>query len=102
MQDVEKANENNASPQTGPSPSQPSPGPKSQDDPEFLVKWDVDDKDNPQNWSLGYKSWVTVQLSMLALAASVASSLIAPANPVVAKYLGINDTVVVLDISLFV
>jgi hypothetical protein len=37
-----------------------------------LVDWDgEDDKENPRNWSTPYKSWITFQLGMLALAASL-------------------------------
>lgn len=72
------------------------------DDPAFEVKWEENDPENPQNWSLPFKSWVTLQLSMLALAASVASSMIAPASPIIAKEIGVSQTVVVLNISLFV
>jgi hypothetical protein len=74
----------------------------SADDPRYMVTWAVNDPDNPQNWSLLYKSWVTLQLSMLALAASVASSMIAPAGGVVAAQIGVGENVVVLNVSLFV
>lgn len=67
-----------------------------------LVGWDGDDDpDNPQNWSTGYKSWVTFQLGMIALAASLGSSIIAPAEPAIAKYVGVGKEVAVLSISLF-
>lgn len=109
MKDVEKGTENDENNYTNSSPSdtaEPSAVTKTpsqiRDDPAYIVKWDTGELENPQNWSLAYKSWVTLQLSMLALAASVASSMIAPANPILAKYLDVSDTVVVLDISLFV
>lgn len=73
-----------------------------EDDPAFLVKWDTDDPKNPYNWSTLYKTWITLQLSMLALAASVTSSMIAPANHIIAEYIGVSDTVAVLNVSLFV
>lgn len=73
-----------------------------EDDPEFLVKWDTGDPENPYNWSTLYKTWVTFELSMLALAASVTSSMIAPANHIIAEYIGVSDTVAVLNVSLFV
>lgn len=72
------------------------------DDPRFLVTWSDGDPENPQNWGTLYKSWVTLQLSMLALAASATSSMIAPANPVIAEYIGVSQTVAVLNVSLFV
>lgn len=35
----------------------------------LLVKWEPGDN-NPRKWSTPYKSWVTLQLAMLAFAAS--------------------------------
>jgi hypothetical protein len=100
MKDEEKGIENNVSRPADSAVTKTAS--QIRDDPAFIVKWDTNDPDNPLNWSHGYKSWVVFQLSMLALAASVASSMIAPANPILARYLGVSDTVVVLDISLFV
>jgi MFS family permease len=70
---------------------------------EILVEWDGhDDPENPQNWSTSFKSWVTFQLGMLAFGASLASSIIAPANKVIAEYVGVSEDVVVLNVSLYV
>ncbi|KIV82552.1 hypothetical protein PV11_04654 [Exophiala sideris] len=70
---------------------------------EIIVTWDGEnDPENPQNWSTSFKSWVTLQLSMLAFAASLASSIIAPANDTIAAYLGVGEEVVVLNVSLYV
>ena len=70
---------------------------------EILVQWESDtDPENPQNWSTLFKSWVTVQLSMLAFAASLASSIIAPANRTIAEYVGVSEELVVLNVSLYI
>lgn len=71
------------------------------DDP-FLVKWEPNERANPRNWSALYRGWLTFQLGMLALTASLASSIIAPAEPDIAKYVGVSEEVTVLVISLFV
>lgn len=72
-------------------------------DDEFIVKWDGDDDpENPQNWSTSFKSWVTAQLSMLAFTASLASSIISPANQTIAAYVGVSEDAVVLNVSLYV
>ncbi|KIW43125.1 uncharacterized protein PV06_04265 [Exophiala oligosperma] len=69
----------------------------------LVVTWEGDDdKENPQNWSTAFKSWVTAQLSMLAFTASLASSIIAPANQTIAEYIGVSEDVVVLNVSLYV
>lgn len=77
-------------------------GPQEALDPEYLVKWAVDDPLNPQNWTDSYKWWVTFQLGMLALVGSLGSSIATPADDTIAKYIGVSDEVVVLDLSLYV
>jgi hypothetical protein len=67
-----------------------------------LVEWDEDDREYPRNWSTGYKCWVTFQLGMLALAASLGSSIISPAESAIAAYVGVSREVAVLSISLYV
>lgn len=66
-----------------------------------LVDWNLNDPDNPRNWSFSYKYWVTFQLGMLALAASIGSSITAPAGKEIAKYTNISSEVSVLSISLY-
>lgn len=69
----------------------------------YEVDWDgPDDKTNPRNWNNMYKAWITFQLGMLALAASLGSSIIAPAETEVARYVGVSKEVSVLTISLYV
>jgi len=66
------------------------------------VEWDKDDPLNPQNWKVSYKCFVTLQLGFLALAPSFGSSVISPANQVIARYLGVSEEATVLNISLYV
>ncbi|KAK5112252.1 hypothetical protein LTR62_004413 [Meristemomyces frigidus] len=68
----------------------------------FKVKFDGDDKTNPRNWSTMYKAFITWQLGMLALAASLGSSIIAPAEPTIATYTGVSQETMVLAVSLYV
>lgn len=70
-------------------------------DPAYIVKWDRGDPLNPQNWSVRYKWWVTFQLGMLALAGSLESSIMTPANGIIARYVGVSSEVAVLDVSLY-
>ena len=85
-------------------PNEPSPAriqDRNEKD-EILVDWDGgNDPENPQNWSTRFKSWITIQLSLLAFAASLASSIIAPANRTIADYVGVSQNVVVLNVSLY-
>ena len=67
-----------------------------------IVDWEDGDKDNPRNWSTRYKCWCTFQLGMLAMAAAAGSSIIAPAEPAIAEYVGVSKEVTVLVISLYV
>lgn len=50
------------------------------DDGRKLVHWEEGDAENPHNWSTAYKSWITLQLGLLALAASAGSSIISPVS----------------------
>jgi hypothetical protein len=70
-------------------------------DPAFVVTWDRDDPLDPQNWAVRYKWWVTFQLGMLALAGSLGSSIMTPADSIIAKYVGVSSEVSVLDVSLY-
>lgn len=54
------------------------------------------------NWSSGYKAFITFILGMLALAASLGSSIISPAEEQIAAYTGISGEVAVLVISLYI
>ena len=68
----------------------------------FLVGWDSDtDPENPRNWSSGYKVWITLQLGMTALAASMGSSIVSPAANQLSEYLHVSTEVVVLNVSLY-
>ncbi|KAG9879370.1 hypothetical protein KCU94_g21106, partial [Aureobasidium melanogenum] len=79
------------------SPQQPPPDEeaaeiakeKEQGDP-FLVGWDPGERNYPMNWSSGYKAFITFILGMLALAASLGSSIISPAEQQIAEYTGIS------------
>lgn len=68
----------------------------------YLVDWDGEkDKANPLNWSTGRKIWITFQLGMLALAGSLGSSIISPANETIAEYVGVSNEVGILSVSLY-
>lgn len=67
----------------------------------FLVKWDENEAANPRNYSARRKGFITFQLGMLALAASLGSSIISPAEPEIAAYIGVSEEVTVLAVSLY-
>ena len=68
----------------------------------YLVDWEPNDKANPRNWSTSYKSFITFQLGMLALSASLGSSIISPAEDAIMAYTHISAEVAVLPISLYI
>lgn len=68
----------------------------------YLVDWESNDEANPHNWSPSYKSWITFQLSMLALSASLGSTIIAPAQGSIMAYTHISSEVAVLPISFYI
>jgi hypothetical protein len=67
----------------------------------LLVDWEPNDKDNPRNWSVKFKVWCTFQLSLLAVAASLGSSIITPGTAAITEYTGISSELSVLSISLY-
>lgn len=66
-----------------------------------LVQWEDNDPQNPRNWSTLYKIWLTFQLGMLALSASLGSSIISPADDTIAKVMGASQEAAILCISLY-
>jgi MFS family permease len=76
--------------------------PKPAEDDPFLVRWEENDPEDPYNWSTNRKSWITLQLGMLAFAASLASSIISPAQKSIVQYTGVSEELAVLDISLYI
>ncbi|KAF2167553.1 hypothetical protein M409DRAFT_54148 [Zasmidium cellare ATCC 36951] len=71
-------------------------------DPAYLVDFEDNDPENPMNWSPYCKAFITVQLGFMALCASLASSIISPAETVIAAKFGVSQEVTVLTVSLFV
>ncbi|KAA8569273.1 hypothetical protein EYC84_000934 [Monilinia fructicola] len=69
----------------------------------ILVDWNgANDPGNPLNWSTSYKSWITFLMGMLALSASLGSSIISPAANIIAAYIGVEREVSVLSVSLYI
>lgn len=83
-------------------PATPANGPPKDEKDAFKVDFEEGDKANPRNWSRARKAFMTFQLGMLALSASLGSSIIAPAEPKIAAYLGISEEITVLAVSLYV
>lgn len=66
-----------------------------------LVTWEENDPENPHNFSTAYKCWITFQLGLLALSASLGSSIISPAETELKAYLKIGTEVSILPVSLY-
>ncbi len=77
----------------------PTPNENKKDD-LFLVKFEDDDRENPRNWRPYYKAWLTFLLGMLAFAGSLGSSIIAPAEPTIAKEFNVSVEATVLCVAL--
>lgn len=71
-------------------------------DPAFLVRFELHDPDDPKNFSSFRKSWSTFVMSLMALAGTVGSSIVAPAEPEIAKDLELGEETTVLMIALFI
>ena len=97
-----KAQEEGSPPREPHGTEQPTSGEQSGKSKELrLVAWDLEDAANPKNWSRLSKYWITLQLGMLAFAASVGSSITAPATNAIATYANVSHEVSVLSISLY-
>ncbi|KAI9927494.1 hypothetical protein ASPWEDRAFT_119309 [Aspergillus wentii DTO 134E9] len=69
---------------------------------QHVVGWEDNDPENPHNFSTAYKCWITFQLGMLALSASLGSSIISPAQTPLKQYLHIGSEVSILPVSLYI
>ncbi|KAL8946740.1 MAG: hypothetical protein Q9222_006906 [Ikaeria aurantiellina] len=78
------------------------PNPSKDEKEAYRVDWEVNDPEYPRNWKPAYKGCLTLQLGMLALAASLGSSIITPAEDDIAKYTHISPEVATLSLSLYV
>ncbi|KAF2448197.1 bicyclomycin resistance protein [Karstenula rhodostoma CBS 690.94] len=68
-----------------------------------LIEWDgPDDPENPQNWSRGYKWFITGILGMVTFVITFASSVFSTATQVTAQHFNVSSEVMVLGTSLFV
>ncbi|UZJ53743.1 hypothetical protein CBS101457_003063 [Exobasidium rhododendri] len=67
----------------------------------YLVGFESGDKENPREWSNLYKAWVTLELGFLAFAASLGSSIISPANAVIAAQFHVSSEIMILSVSLY-
>ena len=67
----------------------------------YRVRWELNDPQNPQNWSTLYKSWLTFQISMLSMAASLGTAITSPAADSIADDFGISHELVILNVSLY-
>ncbi|MCJ1334184.1 hypothetical protein MMC10_010891 [Thelotrema lepadinum] len=65
------------------------------------VRWVIDDPQNPQNWSLVYKCWLTFQIGMLSMAASLGTAITSPAANAIADDFGVSHELIILNVSLY-
>lgn len=68
----------------------------------FRVRFAEGDPQNPMNFHPLYKAWITLVLGLLAFAGSSGTSIIVPAEAVIAGYLHIGLETAVLLLSLYV
>ncbi|KZT38285.1 MFS general substrate transporter [Sistotremastrum suecicum HHB10207 ss-3] len=66
-----------------------------------LVTWDVDDPQNPQNFTFSRKIFITILISVLTINVTFASSAPSTATLAIAETFGISDELSILVTSLF-
>lgn len=68
-----------------------------------LVTWDGDeDRENPMNWPVRKKVWMSAMASLLSFAVSVPSSIFSGDVAATAKEFDVSEEVMVLGVSLYV
>lgn len=67
----------------------------------FLVQWTEDDVRNPQQWSLGKKWFVTIQVALIALVVGYAGGVNSAADAQAAEKFGVSGEVMALQTGLF-
>lgn len=68
----------------------------------ILVTFEAGEKSNPQNSHPAYKIWLTAQMSLLALAGALGSSILSSASAEIAEDVGVKSEVTSLTVALFV
>jgi hypothetical protein len=96
ISDIEKA-----APESIPPPPESEKTKNSSHD-SFLARFEPHDPQDPYNWPLSKKIWLTAQLGILAFVASLASAITAPAQSAIEGYTHVGSTTVVLTISLYI
>ncbi|KAI1077056.1 MFS general substrate transporter [Whalleya microplaca] len=94
-------------PGLGTTPASTSPSnDKLEQDPEkhdvVLVDWFDRDPLNPQNWSLGKKIWITIQMGLYTFAVYIGTSLYAPSEGQIMIIFNTSFSVSLLGIALYV
>lgn len=68
-----------------------------------LVEWDgINDPENPMNFSLGRKIWMSTMASFMTFGVSFASSVFSADTRATAKKFNVSEEVMVLGVSLYV
>lgn len=67
----------------------------------FLVRFEKTDPDDPKNFNPYLKAWLTFVMGLLAFSGSVGTSIVTPAEAIVARYFEVDLEVTVLMMALF-
>ena len=68
----------------------------------FFVRFGEKDPEDPRNFSSWKKAWITTQMSFMALAGSLGTSITSPAQAAISAYMDVDMDMTVLSLSLFV
>ncbi|PYH87305.1 synaptic vesicle transporter [Aspergillus uvarum CBS 121591] len=67
-----------------------------------IITWGPDDPENPQNWSIPKKFFVSSQIWLLTFAIYIGSAIYSPGIPSAAQHFGISSVAATLGLTLFV
>lgn len=68
----------------------------------YLVQFEDGDSQNPKNFNPVYKARLVFQMSLLAMAGSLGSSIISPAQSSIAQAMNVSNEATSLTVALFV
>ena len=67
-----------------------------------IVEWDIDDSDNPVNWSRNRRWIISLCMGLMTFVSTFASSVFSTATIVTSEQFGVSTEVMTLGVSLYV
>ncbi|KAJ7231720.1 putative caffeine resistance protein [Mycena haematopus] len=79
-----------------------TPEKHSSKDDDYLIDWEENDPDNPQNWSFNKRAFVAFEISLLTFSVYIGSAIYTPSIPGLMQEFQVSLTMATLGLSLYV